>query len=670
MRHFATQSGKSKGQFYTPAEVSRVMAQLLQIPADTPKSTTVYDPTCGSGSLLIKVADASPHGLTIYGQENDNATWALARMNMILHGNETHEIVQGNTLADPKFRKGDSLETFDYLVANPPFSVKTWKNGLRTTTAGLMATRGHQTKNGDYAFLLHMVKSLKSTGRGVTVMPHGVLFRGNTEATIRKELIKRGYIKAIIGLPANLFYGTGIPACLVVLDKKNAVGRSGIFMIDASKGFEKDGPKNRLRPRDMHKIVDAYVNQKEIDRYSRMVLVSEIADPKNDYNLNIPRYIDSSEPEDIQDLRGHLQGGIPDRDLDALQSYWDAFPSLRAELFKSLRDGYSQLAVDKAELQGIITGSDEYQEFANGTADIVATWWSDHRKNLNDINASTRATQLIGDISESLLLDFRPRPLIDEYGVYEQLMSYWNASMHDDVALVVGEGWGDAAKPRTARVWKDKNNKPKYEDAHIVFGTGAKAKRWVMDLLPPNYVIARFFAAGKAQLDGLVAEQEAAIQAVEEYIEEHAIEEGLLWDAVEDDKISTATVKARLKAAKAEKADADEVETLNHALTLYAAESAAKKAVKDATTKLNTLALAQYGKLTTDDIQSLVIDDKWGGTISDRISTEVTALGQALIARLRVLASRYESTVSELDAEVEALSAKVAAHLDAMGVEG
>jgi type I restriction enzyme M protein len=248
MRHFATQSGKSKGQFYTPAEVSRVMAQLLQIPAGTARSTTVYDPTCGSGSLLIKVADASPHGLTIYGQENDNATWALARMNMILHGNETHEIVLGNTLADPKFRNGDKLDTFDYLVANPPFSHKTWKNGFDKDYDRFEGYAWPPDKNGDYAFLLHMVKSLKSTGRGVTVMPHGVLFRGNTEATIRKELIKRGYIKAIIGLPANLFYGTGIPACLVVLDKKDAAGRAGIFMIDASKGFEKDGPKNRLRP--------------------------------------------------------------------------------------------------------------------------------------------------------------------------------------------------------------------------------------------------------------------------------------------------------------------------------------------------------------------------------------------------------------------------------------
>jgi len=670
MRHFATQSGKSKGQFYTPAEVSRVMAQLLQIPAGTPKKTTVYDPTCGSGSLLIKVADAAPNGLTIYGQENDNATWALARMNMILHGNETNEIVQGNTLADPKFLVGDHLDTFDYLVANPPFSVKTWKNGYEKDYGRFDGYAWPPDKKGDYAFLLHMVKSLKSTGKGVVVMPHGVLFRGNAEAKIRKELVKRGYIKAIIGLPVNLFYGTSIPACLIVLDKKDAHARSGIFLIDASKGFEKDGAKNRLRPRDMHKVVDAFVHQKEIDRYSRMVPISEISDLKNDFNLTITRYIDSSEPEDIQDLHAHLQGGIPNRDLDAVQPYWDAFPSLRAGLFKRLRDGYSELAVDQVDIQSMITRSAEYQAFAKGTSDTVAGWWADSRKLLTDIQSSTRPKELIHDLSESLLEAFRPRPLIDEYGVYEQLMSYWNAFMHDDVALIVGEGWDEAAKPRLARTWKDKNNKSKYEDAHLVFGTGANAKRWVMDLIPPQYVIARFFPKEQAQVDELIAKHEVATQAIEEYTEEHAVEEGLLWDAVEDDKISAATVNTRLKAAKAEKAEAEEIAALNHALKLYVAESAAKKAVKETTIKLQQQALAQYGKLSTDDIRTLVVDDKWGGTIGGRIGAEVTAFGRALITRLSVLADRYETTVGELDAAVEALSAKVASHLAAMGVAG
>lgn len=668
MRHFATQSGKSKGQFYTPAEVSRVMAQLLEIPAGTPKKTTVYDPTCGSGSLLIKVADAATNGLTIYGQENDNATWALARMNMILHGNETHQIVQGNTLSDPKFRDGDTLATFDYLVANPPFSVKTWRNGFEKDYGRFDGYAWPPDKNGDYAFLLHMVKSLKSTGKGVVVMPHGVLFRGHAEAAIRTELINRRLIKGIIGLPANLFYGTGIPACLIVLDKKDAESRSGIFMIDASKGFEKEGPKNRLRPRDMHKIVDAFVKQKEIDRYSRMVPLSEISDPKNDYNLNIPRYIDSSEPEDIQDLHAHLQGGIPNRDLDALQPYWDAFPSLRVELFKPLRDGYSELTLDKADIQGKVTESPEYQAFAQGAADTVDNWWTDKRCVLVDISSSARPNKLIHDVSEALLGAFRSRPLIDEYGVYEQLMSYWNALMHDDVALIVSQGWDDAAKPRLARTWKDKSNKTKYEDAHIITGTRARAKRWVMDLIPPEYVIARFFPDEKAELDALIVEQEAASEAVEEYTEEHAVEEGLLWEAVEEDKVTKVLATARLRVAKREGAEGAEIQALQHAVKLYEAEAAAKKAVKEASAKLEHLALAQYPKLTTEDIQSLVIDDKWGGTIRGRIGGELTALGQALVGRLRVLAERYESTVGELEAAAKQLSSKVAVHLTTMGV--
>lgn len=671
MRHFATQSGKSKGQFYTPAEVSRVMAQLLQIPAGTPKATTVYDPTCGSGSLLIKVADAAPNGLTIYGQENDNATWALARMNMILHGNETHELVQGNTLADPKFRDGERLATFDYLVANPPFSVKTWKNGVEKDFGRFDGYGSPPDKNGDYAFLLHMVKSLKSSGMGVVVLPHGVLFRGNAEGTIRTELIKRGYVKAIIGLPSNLFYGTGIPACLIVLDKKDAQARTGIFMIDASKGFEKNGPKNRLRPRDMHRIVDAFVNQKEIERYSRVVLLSEISDPKNDYNLNIPRYIDSAEPEDIQDLHAHLQGGIPNRDLDALQPYWDAFPSLRAELFMSLRDGYSALNVGKDDIQSVVTGSSEYHDFAQGTAGIVDEWWADKGKVLADIKPSTRPNDIIHDVSETLLDAFRARPLIDEYGVYEQLMSYWNASMHDDAALIVGEGWVEGVKPRSARSWKDKNNKPKYEDAHIVFGTGAKAARWVMDLLPPVHLVARFFASDQAEVDGLTQLKDAASLALAEYIEEHAVEGGLLWDAAGDDgKVTSKLATAHLKVLRSTGGDPEEMAALVKAITLFKSETAAKTALRAAATKLNEKALAKYRELAIDDIRSLVIEDKWGVTVKSRIGAEVHALGGALVARLHLLADRYRSTVGELDGEIEMLGDRVAAHLAAMGIKG
>ena len=442
MRHFATESGKSKGQFYTPAEVSRVMAQVIGIKPNTPKRTTVYDPTCGSGSLLLKVADAAPNGLTIYGQEKDNATWALSKMNMILHGNVTADIRMGDSIVDPKFRSGDTLDSFDLLVANPPFSVKSWTNGLENEYGRFDGYARPPEKNGDYAFLLHMVKSLKSTGKGAVILPHGVLFRGHAEATIRKELIKRGYIKGIIGLPANLFYGTGIPACIIVLDKENAQARTGIFMIDASKGFMKDGNKNRLRPRDMHKIVDTFTKQIEVERYSRMVPLKEIADPKNDYNLNIPRYIDSSEPEDIQDLHAHLHGGIPDRDLDALDDYWKAFPSLRSTLFTENRPGYSDLAIDVGSVQETVLDSAKFKKFAAKVDADVDEWFGSHRARLAKITENTKPGELISEISEDLLARFKSVPLLDEYDVYEQLMTYWNETMHDDVVPDHARGLG------------------------------------------------------------------------------------------------------------------------------------------------------------------------------------------------------------------------------------
>jgi len=665
MRHFATESGKSKGQFYTPAEVSRIMAQLIGIKPRTPYSATVYDPTCGSGSLLLKVADAAPHGLTIYGQEKDNATWALAKMNMILHGNEIADIRKGDTIASPQFTTNDRLDTFDFLVANPPFSVKSWANGLENEYGRFDGYGRPPEKNGDFAFLLHMLKSLKSTGKGAVILPHGVLFRGNSEATIRKEIIKRGYIKGIIGLPANLFYGTGIPACILVIDKENAQARTGIFMIDASRGFDKDGPKNRLRPRDMHKIVDAFTKQAEVPGYSRMVPLSEIEGAANDFNLNIPRYIDSSEPEDIQDLYAHIHGGIPNRDIDALEAYWTAFPSLKFDLFRPIREGYSELAVDKSDIHGTITSSVEYQSFSLTVGELVAEWWSGHRERLAGISRTTKPAELIGDLSENLLDIFHPRPLVDEYAVYEQLMSYWNQTMHDDVALIMSEGWEGAAKPR--RTIEDKDRKLS-ETPDLVIGSGRNAAKYKMDLIPPALIVAHYFPDERSELDELNHKVESAAQAIEEFVEESSGEDGLLADAMDDGKISKVLAGARLREAKREDPRSDEVATLSKLIALYEAETVAKKSVKESGMKLDQATLAQYGKLSIAEIQQLVINDKWQATTEGRIRAEVAGLIQRLIVRITELGERYDGTVGDIESEVQALGKRVAEHLAAMGV--
>lgn len=406
MRNFATESGKSKGQFYTPAEVSRVLSKVIGVEqADSP-SETVYDPTCGSGSLLLKVADEAPFDITIYGQEMDNATSALAKMNMVLHNRPAavHDIMKGNTLADPKFTENGSLKRFDYVVANPPFSYKAWTNGLNPENDPFNRFDGFgipPRKNGDYAFLLHIVKSLKNTGKAAVILPHGVLFRGNAEGTIRKNLVDRGYIKGIIGLPSNLFYGTGIPACILVLDKEKSGIREGIFMIDASQGYIKDGNKNRLRERDIHKIVDVFRGQKEEDGYSRLVPNEEIR--KNEYNLNLPRYIDTSTEEDIQDIEGHLKGGIPNRDVDAMNRFWEVYPGLKEDLFEPLREGYAQLKVEKEQINDAIFDHPEFIRYSRELSSIFENWKKAHYDSFKNLDEDIRPKSFIADIADDLL---------------------------------------------------------------------------------------------------------------------------------------------------------------------------------------------------------------------------------------------------------------------------
>lgn len=666
MRHFATESGKSKGQFYTPAEVSRILAKVVGINGQTRQDQTVYDPACGSGSLLLKAADEAPRGMTMYGQEKDNATWALSKMNMILHGQAGYaEIEKGDTITGPQFVTGTELKTFDYVVMNPPFSVKSWSNGLENEYDRFEYGRPPE-KNGDYAFLLHALKSLKSTGKAAIILPHGVLFRGNAEATIRTRLLKQGFVKGVIGLPANLFYGTGIPACIVIFDKGDTVTRTGVFMIDASKGFIKVGNKNRLRSQDIHKIVDTFNKQIEIPRYSRMVPMSEIADAKNSYNLNIPRYIDSSAPEDLQDLSAHLLGGIPERDLDALSRYWDAFTQLRSQLFSPNRPGYSDLTLDVGAVQQTILDSTEFQKFAEEARRLTARWFATHRERLAAIDAETRPNDLITTIGDDLLARFKPVPLLDEFDVYEQLMTYWHDTMHDDVFLVMNDGWLEASKPR--KTIEDKDRKLS-ETPDLVIGSGRGGQKYKMDLVPPALIVARYFADKQAQVEELSAAADEATRAVEEYVEEHAVEDGLLAEAMDEVRISKALVAARLRSAKREGSDPDEVRALQKVISLYDADAAAKKAVKEAQAALDLSTLRAYGDLAEGDVKTLVLDDKWSATIVKRVNAEVEALTLALVARVQQLGARYGETVAALDAELEGLEAKVRGHLTAMGVD-
>jgi len=670
MRHFATESGKSKGQFYTPAEVSRVVAKVVGINGQTRQDETVYDAACGSGSLLLKAAAEAPRGMTIYGQEKDNATWALARMNMILHGNETAEIHKGDTITSPKLTNGNRLNTFDYVVMNPPFSVKSWSNGLETEY-GRFEYGMPPEKNGDFAFLLHALTSLKAEGKAAVILPHGVLFRGNTEGNIRRELLKRGFIKGVIGLPANLFYGTGIPACIVILDKENAVSRTGVFMVDASKGFIKDGNKNRLRDQDIHKIVETFNRQLTVDGYSRKVPMSEIADAKNAYNLNIPRYIDSSEPEDLQDLSAHLHGGIPNHDIDALQDYWDALPALKDALFEPLRQGYSKLRVDLSKVQDYALNRGGLEFIRADVEQVVDDWFAAHRAALLAIDANTKPNDLIRILGDDLLERFKTMPLLDEYDVYQQLMSYWNGVMHDDMYLLMtelgsGETWATAAKPR--KTIEDKERKLS-EDPDLEIGAGRSKTKFKMDLVPPDLIVDRYLADEQAHVDELNAKLESASVAVVEHAEEHGVDEALLSEATNDKGAYTKQlVSAVIRDANAS-GDHETLDCANAALCLVNAEAAAKKGAKESQAALDEATLQKYGELTDEDAKSIVLDDKWHATISAKVDSEVNALTLSLVARIHQLGERYAETIGEIDTELLRLEARVASHIAAMGIE-
>lgn len=657
MKNFATEAGKSKGQFYTPAEVSRIMAKIIGAGNIKSSATTVYDPTCGSGSLLLKVAaEALEHSgfqISIYGQEKDNATRALSKMNMILHGFPTADIAQGNTLANPEFKdEREELKRFDFCVANPPFSDKKWRNGVdaQNDVFHRFDDGIPPAKNGDYAYLLHFIKSIKNNGKGAIVLPHGVLFRGNAEGTIRKNLIKKGYIKSIVGLPPNLFFGTGIPALILIIDKENAENRNKIFFIDASKGYIKDGPKNRLREQDIHKIADTFLNFKEITKYSRYVSVSEIEE--QDYNLNIPRYIDSSEEEDLQDISAHISGGIPDRDIKKLDEYWSIFVGLKEKLFKSFRDKYSELKIQPEDIRDFVFEDSKFKEYSDAIIDILKKWENNNINKLKTINIKTVPKRLIEEISEDLLNCFENVKLMDRYDIYQRLMDYWAEAMHDDVYIIIENDWKVDIK-------ETKDSKEKI-----------KKGEWNSELLPKEIVIGKYFVHDKEKIDELNIEKENIKSDIEEFEEEKGSEGGLLEEVKSSDgKIRKKNVEQRIKEIKTDADFTDELEVLQKYLKLVGKESEINSVIKKAELELDEKLLKKYKELSEDETKTLVVEGKWFSAIKKRIIEEQDKVSQKLAQRVQELALRYENKLSVLEENTIKLEQKVKSHLQKMGFE-
>lgn len=567
MMKFAQESGKSKGQFYTPSEVSRIIARLIgignirQMPT---KKWTLYDPAAGSGSLLIRSADEAPvdeNGdsvVTIFGQEKDHATAGLAKMNLILHQKGTGEIKRGNTLVDPAFTDDfGELKKFDFIVMNPPFSDKSWSDGIKTSEDKYKRFDGYgipPEKNGDYAWFLHVLKSLDSNGKAGIIMPHGVLFRGNAEETIRIKVLKKRYIKGIVSLPANLFYGTGIPACIVIIDKENAETREGIFLIDASRGFKKDGNKNRLREQDIEKIVQTFISGKTVKGYARFVKYTDILE-QNAGNLNVPRYIQKIDDTLPQNIAAHLKGGIPGTDIQSLKRLWDISPALKQEIFACVDEAHDvyNLALPSSEIESVIGKDASILAEKQKETDAIFAHWRDSVKDiLLGIESETNPKELIRTIAVMLLNAYESARLFDNYDVYDCLLNYWNAKLQDDVYAIKAGGYEvgrEIEYEYAQKKAKDENGET------ISVDDTSKVKSFEGALIPKEIIEAIYFADELAALNALM-EQSAALEAeLDEMREEESGDEGLLKEVLNDkgDSIPKANINKRLKELDAKK---------------------------------------------------------------------------------------------------------------------
>jgi type I restriction enzyme M protein len=420
-------------------------------------------------------------------------------------------------------------------------------------------------------------------------------------------------------------------------------------MIDASKGFMKDGNKNRLREQDIHKIVDVFNNHLEIPKYSRMVGIAEISDPKNDYNLNIPRYIDSQEAEDIQDIAAHLLGDIPAVDVDSLTEYWTAYPSLKSHLFyNSKRAGYYVPKFEQDAIKQTIFKHPEFVAFSATMDNVFANWSNASAVYLKSLNTDLKPKQVIKELSESILSQYSNMPLLDKYDLYQHLMVYWSDVMQDDMYLISVDGW--IAEPKRII---EKNKAGKESD-----------KGWTCDLVPPSLVIDHYFRDEKQKLDQLEVDKEAIAAQLAELEEEHGGDEGYFADF---DKVNKGTVGKRLKEIEKDKEAKDEVRVLKQYMSLIEQQAKLTTDIKTASESLDKKALAQYVKLTETDVQNLVVDGKWMKAIQIAINSEMERISQRLTQRLKELLDRYETPMPDLDKQVKDLEEKVNAHLSKMG---
>ena len=659
---FAANAGKKAGEFYTPHEVSLLMSEIISDHLKDNQYIEIYDPTSGSGSLLINIGKSvakrigNSNNIKYYAQELKSNTYNLTRMNLVMRGIKPDNIVarNGDTLEDdwPYFDEANKETTYtplyvDAVVSNPPYSQKwTPKSDVRYERFGL-APKG----KADYAFLLHDLYHIKPSGIMAIVLPHGVLFRGGEEGEIRKNLIEYNHIDAIIGLPANIFFGTGIPTIIMILKQKRS--NTDVLIVDASKGFAKEGKNNKLRASDIKRIADTVINRLEIPKYSKLVSREEIR--QNDYNLNIPRYVDSSEAAESWDIYASMFGGIPKAELAALDDYWKAFPNLQEALFEASDTPYTQLTTDN--IKEAIRNHADVTAFENNFAAAFAGFPVYLHHELIEQAEQVAIAKEENIISDKIFTQLSGIPLVDKYAAFQLLDDEWS-KIAVDLEIIQTEGFGATKKVDPNMVLKKKDNK----EQEVQDG-------WIGRVLPFSLV-----------QDNILVQESTALKKQEARLAEIPAEiEAILEEMSEDDKNSCEAalnddatafvakeIPKKIKELKLEDKSleiSELISKLTKANHLLKEEKELKASIKAASTALHLLTKETIESLTDEQVKDL-LHKKWIDSLMVNLNKMPETLVDDLVSKLTALQKKYALTYADIDAEIDETEQQLCAMLD------
>lgn len=651
IKFFADSAGKKAGEFYTPADVVRTLVEIV----DPRPGMSVYDPTCGSGGMLIQTRDyirecgGDPRDLSLFGQESIGTTWSICKMNMLLHGIAHADIRQEDTIRRPQHKaENNELKRYDRVLANPPFSQNYIKKDIEYP-GRFSVWMPEKGKKADLMFVQHMLAVLKADGKMVTIMPHGVLFRGGEEKEARKLFIERGWLEAVIGLPAGLFYGTGIPACVLVMNKQGAKDRKQVFVINADREYREGKAQNFLRPEDISKIVHVYRERKNVDGYARLVPVKVIE--AEDYNCNIRRYVDNAPPPEPHDVRAHLHGGVPVVEIDALEHFWANYPGLRERVFvprakdQTYAD-FSPAVTDRCAIAELVKTDSGLAKAHAHFVDQLELWWKYQRALIEALAPKNgkrgNAYELRRQLLASIVATFAKQDLLNEHQVRGALASYFEF-FKPEFKSIAFSGWG-------------------------------------AELIPDDEIVQSQFPEVLAEMEqkrNRLAELDALFAAAEEEGYEDADETGVLPDdEVKALKAEIKEAKAQAKLAKREKRDQTKF--------LARAEAAEKrlaghKALEDEAKQLKAdlratekkeeeLVAAAREKIDRDEARRVILD-RLHRILIQTYEGYLRADQRACTAALENLHAKYAITAKAIETKRDAEAAKLKQFLVELGYE-